>query len=136
MAKYVLDNADVVINGVNLSNRVSEVVINTSNEDVPTTAMGAAGVQRLAGLADDSFEITFLQDHAAASVDATLWPLRGAAPFTIVVKPESGAVSATNPSFTGSCILTEYTPIQGEVGSRAEATVTFPVDGIIARATA
>lgn len=136
MAKYVLKDADVVINGVNLSNRVDEVVVNMSREDVETTAMGASGKQRLAGLGDDSFEVTFLQDHAAANVDATLFPLLGAAPFTVVVKPTSAAVSATNPTFTGSCILTEYTPIQGSVGSRSEATVTLPVDGTITRATA
>ena len=136
MAKYVFKDADVVINGVNLSNRISQVAVNMTREDVPTTAMGASGVQRLAGIGDDSFEITFLQDHAAANVDATMFPLLGAAPFTVVVKPTSAAVGATNPTFTGSCILTDYTALQGEVGSRAEATVTLPVDGIIARATA
>lgn len=135
MAKYVLKDADVVINGVNLSNRVSEVTVNMSREDVETTAMGANGKQRLAGLGDDSFEVAFLQDHAAGTVDATLFPLLGAAPFTIVVKPTAAAVGATNPSFTGSCILTEYTALQGAVGSRSEASVSFPVDGVIARAT-
>lgn len=135
MAKFVLKDASVVVNGVDLSNRVAEVEVNINADEVETTAMGATGKARLAGLRDDSFTLKFRQDFAAANVDATMFPLVGAAPFTVVVKPTSAAVSATNPSYTGSCILTEYQPIAGEVGSVADASVTLPVDGAITRAT-
>lgn len=135
MAKFVFKDASVVANSVDLSNRVESVEISMSNADVETTAMGATGTQRLAGLADDSFKLNFRQDFGAGNVDATLSPLRGAAPFTVVVKPTAAAVSATNPTFTGSCILTDYNPLSGSVGDVADASVTLPVDGIIVRAT-
>lgn len=136
MAKFVLKDASVVVNGVDLSDHVIDVTVNQTVAIADGTAMGASGKGKMAGLGDDKFTVKFLSDFAAAKVDATLAPLVRAAAFTVVVKPTSAAVSATNPTYTGSCILSDYTPIGGSVGDRAEAPVTFEVDGIIARATA
>lgn len=137
MAKVgAFKDASVVINGVDLSNRVVTAEVDMSVAEVPTTAMGASGQGRAPGLRDDSFTFVFRQDFAAANVDATMFPLLGAAAFTVVVKETSAAVSVGNPSYTGSCILTEYQPIAGSVGDIADASVTLPVDGIITRATA
>lgn len=137
MAKFVLKDADVVVNGVNLSDHVASVEISTSADDVNLTAMGAQGVQRQAGLRDESIKIKWRQDFAAAKVDATLWPIySGQTTVNVVVKPFSGAVSATNPSYTGSCYLLDYIPLSGDVGSAADADSTFVVDGVITRAVA
>lgn len=136
MGKFVLKDASVTINSVDVSDHVSSVEISSAAEDVDITAMGASGRERAAGLLDESFTFNFLQDMAAADVDATLSPLLGAAAFPVVVKPTSGAVSSTNPTFTGSCILTEYQRLSGEVGAAATASVTLPVSGVITRATA
>lgn len=136
MAKFVLRDASVVVNAVDLSDHVASVEINMSAEDVATTAMGATGVTRLPGLRDESFTITWRQDFAAAEVDATLFPLySGGTSHTVVVKPTSAAVGATNPTFTGTCYLLEYAPLSGEVGSVADSDTTFVVDGVITRAT-
>lgn len=135
MAKHMLYDASIVINGVDLSDHVRSVTVNQTREDLDVTAMGATGHQRIAGLGDDSFDVEFWADFAASKVDATLAPLVGAAAFTVVVKPTSAAVSATNPSFTGSCILTEYTPIAGSVGDAHAVSVSLPVSGVISRAT-
>ncbi len=136
MAKFVLKDAFVSVNGVTLSDHVASVEVTMGAEDVPDTAMGASGVGRKPGLRDESFAVTWRQDFAAANVDATLAPLyTGGTLHTVEVRPTSAAVSATNPKYSGSCYLNEWSPIAGEVGSIAEATSSHVVDGVITRAT-
>ena len=137
MAKLILRDAYLVVNAVNLSAFVESVTINSSREDVEATSMGAQGVQRLPGLRDESIEVTFRQDYAAAQVDATLWPLYdGGTLFAVEVRPTSAAVGAGNPKWTGNCYLNEYTPVDGSVGDVANAEATLLVDGVLTRATA
>ncbi len=133
MAIFVLKNASVLINSVDLSSRVKKVTVNIKAADEDNTAMGATGKGRMAGLRDDSISVEFNQDFASANVDATLFPLVGAAPFAVIVKPVAGAASATNPRYYGNCILTDYNPIDGAVGNAATTSVTLPVDGYLQR---
>lgn len=136
MAHLVLRDASVVVNGVDLSDHVSEVALGTSRNIEEDTAMGANGVSRLAGLRDESITLTMRQDFAAAEVDATLWPLySGGTAFTVVVKPTSAAVGATNPTFTATCLIEEYAPLSGSVGDVLDAEISLAVDDVIVRAT-
>ena len=139
MAKYIIKDAVVTINSVDLSARVAEVTVNMDADDVDVSTMGTGVHEHLGGLRNDSFVVKFLQDFAAALVDATLFPLLATASaqptFPISVKPTSGATSTTNPSY--SCtegILLTYQPIQGAVGARSEVDVTFPANDSIVRA--
>jgi UTP:GlnB (protein PII) uridylyltransferase len=137
MAKLVLRNCDIVVNGVNFSDHVQSVTINLVKDDIETTNFGGDGRERVAGLKDDSFELTFQQDFAAAEVDATLYPLWDQElEFTVEVKPTAGAVSATNPKYSATCILLEYQPLNGDVGELSETEVEFPAQRTgITRAT-
>jgi hypothetical protein len=137
MAKFVLKDAFVSINSVTLSDHIASVEVSTTIEDVDVTAMGATGHNRVMGLRNESVTLTFLQDYAAANVDATLWPLYSAGTsFPIEIRPTSAAASPTNPKWTGNCFITSYPPVSGAVGSRAEASVSLVVDGVLTRATA
>jgi len=136
VAKHMIYDASLVVNSVDLSDHVASVTVTQNRADLDVTAMGATGVQRIAGLGDDSFDVDFWADFAASEVDATLSGLVGAAAFTVVAKYSSAAVSSTNPTFTGSCILTAYTPIAGAPGDAHKVTVSLPVSGVITRATA
>ena len=98
--------------------------------------MSANSKQRIAGLKDWSVDVELNQDFAAASVDATLFPLVGAAAFAIEIRPDAGAVSATNPKFTGNALLESYPPISGSVGELATVSITLQGDGDLTRATA
>ena len=52
-------------------------------------------------------------------------------------RPTSGAVGASNPKYTGTCILLEYQPLAGDVGDLSETEVTFNVQrGTFTRAEA
>lgn len=134
MANFVLTDASVVVNSVDLSDQVRQVTLTVEADVQENTAMGDTFRSRLGGLKDWSVEIEFNQDFAASEVDATLWPLIGTV-TTVTIKPTSGAVSATNPSFSGSAILSEYPPLDGSVGDVATASVTFEGAGTLTRAT-
>ncbi len=137
MGKIVLRDCVITINAVDLSDHVSSVEINFVKDEVETTSFSGQGRERVAGLKDDSFVVNFQQDYATGEVDQTLFPLyNNETEFAVVVKPTAAAVSLTNPSYTGTCIILEYQPLSGSVGDLSETEVTFPSQRTgIARAT-
>lgn len=127
MGKLVLRDCYIVVNSVNFSDHVSSVEINLSKDEVETTNFSGQGRERVAGLKDDNFVINFQQDFAAGQVNAVLYPLyNNETEFQVEVRPTSSAVSATNPKYTGTCVLLEYQPLSGSVGDLSETEVTFP----------
>ena len=122
MAKLVLTNAQVLINAVDLSDHVKTVTINYTAAELDATTMGASSIARLPGLKDWTMDVTFTQDYGSSSVDATLFPLVGTA-SVVDVKPVNGARSATNPSYTGTGILSSYQPMGQSVGQVNDAVV-------------
>ena len=132
----VLTNAKVLVNAVDLSAWCRSVKIHYSAEVPETTAMGATSKTRLPSLKDWSMDLEFNQDFAGAAVDATLFPLVGAAAFTVDVQPVNGARSVTNPSFTGLALLQDYPPLGQKVGEVAVTTIKVVGAGVMSRLTA
>ena len=131
----VLKNAHLTVNAVNLSTSVRSLSITLGVEPQDDTAMADNTRTSEAGLKIWSLTVQFFQSFAGGSVDATLFPLLGAAPFTVIVRPDAGAVSATNPNYTGSMILASYTPVTGEVGTEHMVQAEFVAAGDVSRAT-
>ena len=126
MAKFVLKDASVTVNSVNLSDHISSVTIESSFDEVDVTAFGSKYKEILQGMGDGTITLAVFQDFAAASVDATLWPLsQSGNTFSVVVKPTSAAVSATNPSYTMTGVLLSFNPIAGAVGEASTTDVTI-----------
>ncbi|HEY7823621.1 MAG TPA: radical SAM protein, partial [Acidimicrobiia bacterium] len=85
MARIVLTDVSVIVNSVDLSDHIAQVELNTTFDEIETTAFGDGGRTRVAGLEDSSLTLAFHQDFADSSVDATIQPLvGGTAPFQIV----------------------------------------------------
>lgn len=131
----VITNAIVTIGGVDLSSHITKVTLSTSRAELDTTTMGNSAKRRVAGLADSSVSIDFNQDFAAATVEATLYPLLGST-AAVVVKPNGTTTSAQNPAFSFNALVVEWTPLDAQVGELASASITWPIDGTIAKATA
>lgn len=126
MAKLAGDNISVTINAVDLSDHVRSVNIASEHDLVDTTGMGASNKSYVASIGDGSIEVEFLNDYAASSVDATLWPLHAnKTVFSMTVKPVSAATSTTNPAYSMTAILPSYNPISGGIGDALTTTVTF-----------
>jgi hypothetical protein len=137
MARIVLTDVGVVINNVDLSDHVASVEISQNFDEVETTAFGDGGRTRVAGLEDSSITLSFHQDFAAGDVDATIAPLVGStATFNIGPFGTAVAASGTAPRYTGTVLITEWSPLNGTVGDLSTADVTWPVSGKIARGTA
>jgi hypothetical protein len=131
----VITNANVSIGGVDLSSHITKVTLSTTRAEIETTTFGNTAVRRVAGLADSSVAIDFNQDFAAASVETTLYPLIGST-AAVIVKPNGTATGTANPSYTFSALVTEWMPLDAQVGELAAASITWPIDGTIAKATA
>ena len=88
----------------------------------------------MAGLADNQVTLDFMQDFGSNSVEATIYPLLGTT-TSIVIKPVAGTTTTTNPQYTVSALVADWTPLKGGVGQLATASVTWPVSGVITKAT-
>jgi hypothetical protein len=133
MAVLVLTNAFITINSVNLSDHVASVTLTTNDDVVETTAFGSTARTRVAGLGDNSVAIEFHQDYATSNVEATVYPLLGTT-TSVVVKPNGATTAATNPSYTFTALVSEWTPLNGAVGELATASVTWPISGEVTKA--
>jgi hypothetical protein len=133
MARLVLTNAYITINAVNLSDHIASVTLTTNDDVVETTAFGSTARTRVAGLGDNSVAIEFHQDYAAASVEATIYPLLKTA-TAVVVKPNGPTTAADNPAYSFDALVSEWTPLNGAVGELATASVTWPISGEVTKA--
>lgn len=134
MATFAFTDASVVVNSEDLSDHVRQVTLNVSADELDDTAMGDTYRSRIGGLLDWSVTIEWNQDFAASEVDATLFPILGTV-VTVTVKPTSAAVSATNPSYSGSVLVNDYSPMSNSVGDLATTSVNWPGAGALTRAT-
>jgi hypothetical protein len=126
MAISTLTNVYVSVNGTDLSNHVQSVKIETTDDQVEITAMGALAKVYAKGLGDANFQITFYQDWAAASTDAVLFPLKASStPFTVGIRPVNSARSVTNPEYQLTALLFGYNPMDASVADVATTAVTF-----------
>jgi hypothetical protein len=134
MAKFSATDYKISINGVLFSANLNSVELAIESDDLETTAFGGEFRTRIGGLKTGSVTLSFMQDFAAASVDATLFPLLNTL-ATVVVVPTSGSVTSTNPSYTATCLVNSYTPFASSVGDIATLSVTWPTSGTIVRGT-
>jgi len=135
MAKFVSTDFSISLNSVDLSTNIASATLDITKEEQLTTAFGQTSVTRIAGLQDASLTLEFMQDFGSAAVDDTLFPILGSVvPFEI--KPTSDAASATNPAYSGSVLVTNYTPFDSATGELATFSITLPVSGDITRGTA
>lgn len=134
MSQIVLTDASVTVNSVDLSDHVTQVVLNYEVDAVEVTAMSDGAHKFTGGLTNVSATVDFQQDFDAASVDATIEPLVGTT-TTVVIKPTSAAVGATNPTYTlTGTYVASHTPLNASVGDLSTTSVEFQ-GGTLARAT-
>ncbi|WP_010361280.1 phage tail tube protein [Streptomyces acidiscabies] len=135
MPKMVLLAQYLSINGnvLNDSTKKAEVSVEVEDKDV-TTYASLGWKEVLGGLKSGELGCEFLQDFAATKLDSIMWPLLGqVVPFE--VRADQGAVSTSNPKYTGNVLIKSWNPIEGSVGDEATVGVSFPTSGAVTRAT-
>jgi hypothetical protein len=136
LAKFYAQDYKVTIGTTVLSTSIASVTLDITTDEIETTSFGNAGYRtRIGGLKDASVSLDFHQDFGAGAVDALLFPLMGST-VAVAIAPTSGTVTATNPEYRFSALVTQYQPFSGAVGDLATLSVTWPVSGEVVRGTA
>jgi hypothetical protein len=136
MAVFVATDYKITINGTNFSANLTQAELSQEAADVETTAFGSGWTTRVSGLKSASLTLSFNQDFGASSVDATLSPLLGSLATVTMVPVGTNGTSATNPVYSGTFLVTQYTPFSASIGDLATLDVTWPASGTVSRATA
>lgn len=125
---------NITVNAVDYSEDIAEFVIQRKRPGTTRPAtFGDPTVQQKAGADEYMVSINFFHDEGDASnFWAEAWAAMDTAsaelPFTGTFKP--GAVSPTNPKFTGILVLTEL-DTGGKVGDWKGQQKTFPAHTVV-----
>ena len=123
MVEGVWSNAYVAIESNDISTYVKSVSVVHETESVDQSAMGDATRTYLSGLEAWSVE---LEMNACAAVDHYIYPLIGVTSAVLIeVRETTEVVGTTNPEYTGSGVITSYSPFGGGVGELRTASLSF-----------
>lgn len=137
MAKTVLLDPVIVFAGSTVTTSCASVTISVEADDVETTAFGGSGFRtRVGGLKSGTVDFEFHQDYASGSVDSLIFPLLGGTASVSVRPGGTAAPGASNPQYNFDVLVTSYNPVDGAVGDLNTTSVSFPITGVITRATA
>ena len=129
MAIFMGNKVAVIVGTSTISSFVSTVSLNREVEAVTITAMNDTVQNMIGGVEVSSLSMEIFNDFAAASVNSLFEDAIGSK-LAIKLIPVTGTVTATNPSYSMSCLITQWTPIAGSTDSAALASVTFPVTAL------
>ena len=119
----------VIVGTSTISSFVSTVSLNREVEAVTITAMNDTIQNMVGGVEVSSVSLELFNDFAAASVNSLFEDAIGSK-LAIKLIPVTGTVTATNPSYSMSCLITQWTPISGSTDAAATASVTLPVTAL------
>jgi hypothetical protein len=135
VTKIVLLDAQFSVANNDLTSWTSKIELSDEFEAKGTTTFGSGGAEEnKGGLEKFELAVTFKQDYASTALDSIMWALRRSV-STFSTRAQIAAVSASNPQYSGSVVITKWVPIAGSVGDVAEVDVSWPGSGPLARAT-
>ena len=133
MAKHILYNAVVTVNGVTLTDRARKITYKVGTNGQPGAAMSEVQDYEIPGtLFVSPIVIEYYQDYAASNVyitHRTIWDARSSVVLT--AKADSAADSATNPNFTITVFIGDMDYINGARGDVHVNSVTYKPAGAI-----
>jgi hypothetical protein len=139
MAIYLDNNVGLKIATVDLSEYVSSITLTQTFDEVETTTMGASAHTFAKGLESSTLAVDFINDWAAAKVQATLQAGYGTSVTALIVPVRAASatpISATNPLYTVSILLNNLTPVgTGGPEDYARSSMTFTCTSAVAYAT-
>jgi hypothetical protein len=130
-----LSNPSITINSVDLSDQCTSAVINYVSEQLENTTFSNTSRSFTSGLYSNTVTVTLYQSYAASETEVSVYSLVGTT-TTLVLKPSSSAVGATNPSYTlTGAFLSAHTPINASLGELSTIDLTFS-GGVLTKAVA
>jgi len=130
MAIFMGNKVAVVVGTTNtITTFVNTVSLNRELDVVDITAMTDSVANAITGVERSTLNLELYNDFAASSVNALFEDALGTK-LNIKLIPVSGTVSATNPSYSMSCLISNWTPINGSIDGVASVSASFPVTAI------
>jgi hypothetical protein len=129
MAIFMGNKVTVIAGSTTISDHVSTVSLNREVEAVTITAMNDTVQNMIGGVEVSTVSMELFNDFAASSVNSIFEDAIGTK-LNIKLIPVTGTVTSTNPSYTMSCLITQWTPISGVTDGAATASVVFPVTAL------
>lgn len=129
MAIFMGNKVTVIAGATTISDHVSTVSLNREVEAVTITAMNDTVQNMIGGVEVSTVSLELFNDFAASSVNSIFEDAIGTK-LNIKLIPVTGTVTSTNPSYSMSCLITQWTPIAGITDGAASASVTFPVTAL------
>ena len=129
MAIFMGNKVSVVVGSTTISDHVSTVSLAREIDQVEITAMNDNFANVIGGVERSVLNLEVFNDFAAASVNSLFEDALGTK-LNIKLIPVSGTVSATNPSYTMSCLVSSWTPVNGAVDAVASVSVSLPVTAL------
>ena len=130
MSAIVLTDCFVKIGTTDFSGQTTSAAIAYKAEGVDITAMGDGTKKNMGGLKEWSMSFELNGDE---SVTGALFALLGTT-LAVEVRPTSAVRSATNPAYTGTALVTDYTPLDGSVGDKHKVSLSVVSAGTLSRA--
>jgi hypothetical protein len=129
MAIFMGNKVAVIVGTTTISDHVSTVSLAREIDQVEITAMSDNVQNMIGGVERPTLSLEVYNDFAAASVNSLFEDALGTK-LNIKLIPVAGTVSATNPSYTMSCLVSSWTPINGAIDAVASVSVSLPVTAL------
>lgn len=110
----------------------TKITVEDGYESSTVKRFGDATAKTLVGMQKQSVVATFLQDFSSNSVHAELRAAvaAGANGIYVVVRPDAGVVTNSNPQWAGQMVLADYKPLDGAAGDpKGDVVATFTTNG-------
>jgi hypothetical protein len=129
MAIFMGNQVAVIAGTTTISSFVSSVTLSREVDAVEITSMTNTSRNFIGGLEASTVSLELFNDFASASVNSLFEDALGTK-LAIKLIPVTGTVTATNPSYSMSCYIGSWQPIQATPDSPMTVSVTYPVTAI------
>ena len=131
---YVLISTSTATGTRDMSSRVTKVTLDRDGDEHEDTVMGMSAHSRVIGLESWQFDMGMIQSFSTSDAGENtnkvlreLYTLsKAGSKFLVTVRNHSTQLLGEgNPTWSGLCVLKNYSPLDGEVGDLLKTEVTF-----------
>ena len=129
MAIFMGNKVAVIAGATTISTFVSSVSLSREVDAVEITAMTDTVQNIIGGIERPSVTLEVFNDFAASSVNSIFEDALGTK-LALQLIPVTGTVSATNPRYSMSVLVSQWQPINGTTDAPMTASIVLPVTAL------
>ena len=129
MAIFMGNKVAVIVGTTTITTFVSSVSLSREVDAVEITSMTDSLNNFIGGIERPTVTLEVFNDFAASSVNSLFEDALGTK-LAVKLIPVTGTVTATNPSYSMSVLVSQWQPINGSIDSPASASISLPVTAL------